>query len=287
MVNYHNSKIYKIVCNETGEVYYGSTTQKNLASRMTAHRKDDSKLLSLIIIQRNNYGYSLVENFSCKNSEELHQKLRFYIDNNVCINKLNKTVINNTTPTPKPIQNSNPITNNNRCEACELRKSQNQPVIPSTPIEKELIPTAPQKEPIKKELISTAPQKEPVKEPIKKELIPREHITSTAISHAKHNITQKEPIKKEIISTHISHTHTKHNTTQKLPIKKNIIPSNSIDVSQLNKNINTDVLKSRKYVSPLPPINEIDTVKHLYNHNTTSRLRPQPKNNSTLKKKII
>tara|TARA_R110000803_G_scaffold8640_1_gene27716 strand:+ start:44 stop:805 length:762 start_codon:yes stop_codon:yes gene_type:complete len=253
MVNYHNSKIYKITCNETGEVYYGSTTQKNLASRMTAHRKDDSKLLSLIIIQRNNYGYSLVENFSCKNSEELHQKLRFYIDNNVCINKLNKTVINNTTPTPKPIQNSNPITNNNRCEACELRKSQNQPVIPSTPI--------------------------------KKELIPREHITSTPISHAKHNITQKEPIKKEIISTPISHTHTKHNTTQKLPIKKNIIPSNSIDVSQLNKNINTDVLKSRKYVSPLPPINEIDTVKHLYNHNTTSRLRPQPKNNSTLKRK--
>ena len=166
-----------------------------------------------------------------------------------------------------------------------MRKSQNQPVIPSTPIEKELIPTAPQKEPIKKELISTAPQKEPVKEPIKKELIPREHITSTPISHTKHNITQKEPIKKEIISTPISHTHTKHNTTQKLPIKKNIIPSNSIDVSQLNKNINTDVLKSRKYVSPLPPINEIDTVKHLYNHNTTSRLRPQPKNNSTLKRK--
>ena len=278
MVNYHNSKIYKIVCNETGEVYYGSTTQKNLASRMTAHRKDDSKLLSLIIIQRNNYGYSLVENFSCKNSEELHQKLRFYIDNNVCINKLNKTVINNTIPTPKPIQNSNPITNNNRCEACELRKSQNQPVIPSTPIKKELIPTAPQKEPIKKELISTAPQKEPIKEPIKKELIPREHITSTPISHTKHNITQKEPIKKEIISTPISHTHTKHNTTQKLPIKKNIIPSNSIDVSQLNKNINTDVFNC-KYVSPLPPINEIDTVKHLYNHNTTSRLRPQPKNN--------
>lgn len=284
MVNYHNSKIYKIVCNETGEVYYGSTTQKNLASRMTAHRKDDSKLLSLIIIQRNNYGYSLVENFSCKNSEELHQKLRFYIDNNVCINKLNKTVINNTTPTPKPIQNSNPITNNNRCEACELRKSQNQPVIPSTPIEKELIPTAPQKEPIKKELISTAPQKEPIKEPIKKELIPREHITSTPISHTKHNITQKEPIKKEIISTPISHTHTKHNTTQKLPIKKNIIPSNSIDVSQLNKNINTDVFNC-KYVSPLPPINEIDTVKHLYNHNTTTRLRPQPKNNYTLKRK--
>lgn len=284
MVNYHNSKIYKIVCNETGEVYYGSTTQKNLASRMTAHRKDDSKLLSLIIIQRNNYGYSLVENFSCKNSEELHQKLRFYIDNNVCINKLNKTVINNTTPTPKPIQNSNPITINNRCEACELRKSQNQPVIPSTPIEKELIPTAPQKEPIKKELISTAPQKEPIKEPIKKELIPREHITSTPISHTKHNITQKEPIKKEIISTPISHTHTKHNTTQKLPIKKNIIPSNSIDVSQLNKNINTDVFNC-KYVSPLPPINEIDTVKHLYNHNTTTRLRPQPKNNYTLKRK--
>ena len=284
MVNYHNSKIYKIVCNETGEVYYGSTTQKNLASRMTAHRKDDSKLLSLIIIQRNNYGYSLVENFSCKNSEELHQKLRFYIDNNVCINKLNKTVINNTIPTPKPIQNSNPITNNNRCEACELRKSQNQPVIPSTPIEKELIPTAPQKEPIKKELISTAPQKEPIKEPIKKELIPREHITSTPISHTKHNITQKEPIKKEIISTPISHTHTKHNTTQKLPIKKNIIPSNSIDVSQLNKNINTDVFNC-KYVSPLPPINEIDTVKHLYNHNTTTRLRPQPKNNYTLKRK--
>ena len=38
MVNYKNGKIYKIECNETGEVYYGSTTRK-LCDRMTDHRR--------------------------------------------------------------------------------------------------------------------------------------------------------------------------------------------------------------------------------------------------------
>jgi len=87
MVNYKNSKIYKIICNTTGDVYFGSTTQKNLANRMTTHRKKDSNLLSQIIISRQNYSYCLVERYECDNSEDLYQRLRYYIDNFDCINK--------------------------------------------------------------------------------------------------------------------------------------------------------------------------------------------------------
>mmetsp|Transcript_32665 Transcript_32665/g.38319 ORF Transcript_32665/g.38319 Transcript_32665/m.38319 type:complete len:103 (+) Transcript_32665:95-403(+) len=36
MVNYKNGKIYKIVCNETNEIYIGSTTQ-TLTDRLCQH----------------------------------------------------------------------------------------------------------------------------------------------------------------------------------------------------------------------------------------------------------
>ncbi len=89
MVNYKNGKIYKIVCNSTGDVYFGSTTQKKLSSRMNTHRKPNSNLLSKIIIQRHNYSYCLVENYECHNHDELYCRLRYYIDNYDCINKQN------------------------------------------------------------------------------------------------------------------------------------------------------------------------------------------------------
>jgi len=93
MVNYKNGKIYKIVCNSTGDVYFGSTTQQKLASRMNTHRKHTSNLLSKIIIQRHNYSYCLVEKYECDNHDELYCRLRYYIDNYDCINK--QTTSNN------------------------------------------------------------------------------------------------------------------------------------------------------------------------------------------------
>ena len=35
---YQEGKIYKIVCNITGEVYYGSTIEKYLSSRLAKHK---------------------------------------------------------------------------------------------------------------------------------------------------------------------------------------------------------------------------------------------------------
>ena len=91
MVNYEDAKIYKIQCNETGEIYYGSTVQA-LSKRKSVH-KDRSKhpelgLTSTPIIKRGNWTMSLVESYPCKNKEELFAKERYYIDTYPCVNKL-------------------------------------------------------------------------------------------------------------------------------------------------------------------------------------------------------
>ena len=88
MVNYNNGKIYKIVCNETGEVYYGCTTQK-INKRKECHvgKAKDKIYSSHIIINRGNWTMSLVENYSCSSKEELQARENEYILNNPCVNK--------------------------------------------------------------------------------------------------------------------------------------------------------------------------------------------------------
>tara|TARA_E500000305_G_C3915270_1_gene185347 strand:+ start:91 stop:693 length:603 start_codon:yes stop_codon:yes gene_type:complete len=82
---YVNGKIYKIVCNETGEVYYGSTIIK-LKKRINNHT-NNKNCSSRQILNRNNYYYELIENYSCNNKKELETRERWYIENNECINK--------------------------------------------------------------------------------------------------------------------------------------------------------------------------------------------------------
>jgi len=85
--------IYKIVCNETGEVYYGSTTQ-SLNNRMICHKSgckawklgNAGHSTSYNIIDRGNYAYVLIEAVECENKHQLHERERFYIQNNECIN---------------------------------------------------------------------------------------------------------------------------------------------------------------------------------------------------------
>jgi hypothetical protein len=94
MNKYNNSKIYKLVCNNTGLIYYGSTIQP-LHQRKCGHKKDYKKFLnkkcnyitSFKIIEGGNYDIILVEEISCENREQLEAKERFYIDNNICVNK--------------------------------------------------------------------------------------------------------------------------------------------------------------------------------------------------------
>tara|TARA_R110000782_G_scaffold145179_1_gene237950 strand:- start:11 stop:592 length:582 start_codon:yes stop_codon:yes gene_type:complete len=84
MPDYSKSKIYKIVCNETGETYYGSTTVL-LSQRIGKHRLYNS-CSSRCIIERGNYDYSLIEEFPCESKEQLHKRERWYIENNDCVN---------------------------------------------------------------------------------------------------------------------------------------------------------------------------------------------------------
>ncbi len=87
--------IYKIECNETGEVYYGST-QRSLNKRMIDHKKDCKRwkegkrgfTTSYNIIDRGNYSYSLIETVECEDKRQLEARERFYIESNECINKV-------------------------------------------------------------------------------------------------------------------------------------------------------------------------------------------------------
>jgi hypothetical protein len=86
--------IYKIECNETGEVYYGST-QQSLKKRMIYHKANckawkEGKhrfTTSFRIIERGNYSYSLIETVECEDRKELETRERFYIENNKSVNK--------------------------------------------------------------------------------------------------------------------------------------------------------------------------------------------------------
>jgi len=86
MPDYQKGKIYKIVCNDTNEVYYGSTCQY-LCNRKTCHKDSKNICRSRPIIDRGNWDIVLVEHFPCNSKEELLMRERYYVDNNECINK--------------------------------------------------------------------------------------------------------------------------------------------------------------------------------------------------------
>ena len=95
MEKYLNAKIYKIVCNITSEIYYGSTCEKTIARRLAQHVASFKRfkagkhnfITSFRIIERGDYDAVLVENCECTNRDELHKRERFYIENNECVNK--------------------------------------------------------------------------------------------------------------------------------------------------------------------------------------------------------
>ncbi len=91
---YKNGKIYKLICNNTGKIYIGSTCKK-LCQRLAQHKSDYKKYLknthrymsSFDIISGDNYDIILIEKVECDSIEELHAKERFHIENNpLCIN---------------------------------------------------------------------------------------------------------------------------------------------------------------------------------------------------------
>jgi len=86
MPDYKNGKIYKIECNITNDVYYGSTT-KSLSDRMRRH-KTTRHCNSVYIIDRGNYSCKIIENYPCNSKYELELRERWWIENNVCINQI-------------------------------------------------------------------------------------------------------------------------------------------------------------------------------------------------------
>ena len=95
--DYSKSKVYKLVCNITGLVYIGHTTEHYLSQRLNWHRthyriwlknnKSTSCCSSFDILKNNNYNIILIENYPCKTIEEIQARERFYIESNKCVNK--------------------------------------------------------------------------------------------------------------------------------------------------------------------------------------------------------
>ncbi len=89
MPDYKKGKIYRIVCNTTGEQYFGSTT-RTLGRRLCGHRSPSNQCASRQIIERGNYEIILCEEYPCDNKQQLHERERFWIEIHNCINKMYK-----------------------------------------------------------------------------------------------------------------------------------------------------------------------------------------------------
>jgi hypothetical protein len=100
MERYQNGKIYKMVCNKTGLVYIGSTTEKYLSNRLKGHRKDyryflngkNDFITSFKILENDDCYIELVELFPCNSKDELLARERYYFDTIKCVNKLRPKV---------------------------------------------------------------------------------------------------------------------------------------------------------------------------------------------------
>ena len=100
MPDYQNSKIYKLISNETENIYIGSTTRRYLCNRLADHKssykryndgKDKSRCQSFELLKLGDVKIILLENYPCNNKDELASREQYWIDQNksLCINKLN------------------------------------------------------------------------------------------------------------------------------------------------------------------------------------------------------
>ena len=91
---YKNGKIYRIVCNEMGLQYIGSTC-KTLKQRLQQHKAScklykagkGNYITSFKVLENNNCAIVLIEDFPCDRKEQLNARERFYIESMTCVNK--------------------------------------------------------------------------------------------------------------------------------------------------------------------------------------------------------
>ena len=96
MADYTRGKIYRLVCNTTGNQYIGSTTQ-SLSQRLGGHKKDykrfnegkiTAQITSFSILSNNNVEMILIEEFACENRNQLERRERQFIETMECVNKV-------------------------------------------------------------------------------------------------------------------------------------------------------------------------------------------------------
>ncbi len=101
MINYNNSKIYRIEPNcdhEENEIYIGSTTKDKLCQRMATHRmhykqwKEGKRNKTMSHDLFDKYGVEncsivLIENVNANNKDELLAREKHYINTLKCVNK--------------------------------------------------------------------------------------------------------------------------------------------------------------------------------------------------------
>ena len=88
VVDYQNSKIYKIINDSLPElVYYGSTAN-TLTKRFGQHKSKSNKCSSKQLFDCDvKPQIFLVESYPCNSKDELNARERWHIENNVCVNK--------------------------------------------------------------------------------------------------------------------------------------------------------------------------------------------------------
>ena len=92
---YQRGKIYKLISNQTDDVYYGSTIENVITNRLSKHRIDYRRWInnkshyvtSYEVVKYDDCKIILVENFPCNTKYELTAREQYYIESNKCINK--------------------------------------------------------------------------------------------------------------------------------------------------------------------------------------------------------
>ena len=79
---YHNTKIYKIIADDT-DLYYIGSTYSLLCARMAKHRDDykkgHKKISSCEVLKFKNPRIVLIENYKCENKEEMRMREEYYL----------------------------------------------------------------------------------------------------------------------------------------------------------------------------------------------------------------
>jgi hypothetical protein len=83
---YQRGKIYKLVNDEMGLTYYGSTCNE-LRKRFHTHKSETNRSSSKKLFEKGEVQIILVEKYPCNDKMELLKRERYYIENNECVNK--------------------------------------------------------------------------------------------------------------------------------------------------------------------------------------------------------